>query len=117
MTQNDVQGPPHIAVWTDTSGCIREASSAAAQLLGVSQRGLVHRLMHLYVRADRAQVLRALERVGLGHEETLELHLQPKERRRVAVRIHLRVDSQAFWGPVIRWVIHLTPSASGLRAD
>lgn len=64
--QNDVQGPPHIAIWSDTSGCIREASLGAAQLLGVSRRGLIDRLMHLYVRADRAHVLRSLERVGPG---------------------------------------------------
>lgn len=105
MTERPVQEPPHIAVWTDTSGYIREASPGAAQLFGVSRRGLIHRLMHMYVRADRAHVLRALERVGRGHEETLELQLQPKERRKIAARVHLNLDSQAFLGPVIRWVI------------
>lgn len=66
-------------------GC-REASPGAAQLLGVSRRGLIDRLMHLHVRADRARVLQALERVGRGQEETLALQFQPKERRRIAAR-------------------------------
>lgn len=104
---------PAIGVWTDTTGYILDATPGAAQMLGVGRRGLVHRLMQLYVRTDRAHVLRALERAGRGHEETLDVHLQPRERRKVLVRIHLQFDRQAFLGPVIRWVIHPTTPASG----
>ncbi len=102
-----------LAVWTDTTGYILDATTGAAQLLGVGRRGLVHRLMQLYVTADRAHVLRALERAGRGHEETLDVQLQPRERRKVLVRIHLQFDRQVFLGPVIRWVIHPTTPESG----
>ncbi len=97
---------PEMAVWTDTTGCVLKATTGAAQLLGVSRRSLVHRLMYMYVTADRKDVLVALESAGRGHEETLNVHLQPRERRKIGVRIHLQFDARAHLGPVIRWVIH-----------
>ncbi len=63
---------PEMAVWTDTTGCVLKATTGAAQLLGVSRRSLVHRLMYMYVTADRKDVLVALESAGRGHEESRE---------------------------------------------
>ena len=96
---------PAICVWTDETGYILDATPGAARLLGISRRGLVHRLMHMYVREDRAHMLRILSVVGRGHPEAVNVELQPRERRRVAVRVQLQVDRYDALGPVIRWAI------------
>lgn len=105
---------PAIAVWTDPTGYILDATPGAARLLGLSRRALVNRLMHLFVRADRAHVLRIFDIVGRGNAETLHVELQPRERRKVAVRVQLDVDRHDNIGPVVRWVIHpITEGSTG----
>jgi PAS domain-containing protein len=94
-----------LVVWTDTGGVILEATAGTAALLGVSRHGLLGRGMDVFVTANRAHVLRAVERAGRGHDDTLDVELHPRGRRSVRVRMHLQFVTQLEWGSVVRWVL------------
>jgi PAS domain-containing protein len=101
-----------LVVWTDSEGVILEASAGAAALLGFSHHGLIGRAMYLFVTANRARVLRAVEQAGRGHDNTLDVELHPRGRRIVRVRMHLGFVTQLDWGSVVRWVLHPLNSAT-----
>jgi PAS domain-containing protein len=101
-----------LVVWTDTEGVILEATAALAALLGFSHHGLIGRGMDLFVTANRAHVLRAVERAGRGHDDTLDVELHPRGRRKVRVRMDLQFVTQLDWGSVVRWVLHPSNSAT-----
>ena len=104
-------------MWTDTAGAIIEITESAAQLLGASRRGLIGRSLPLYVTRDRMHVMRALERAAVGLDETLDVELQPKGRRKVSVRIHLKFASQRYLGPVVEWALEPTAGFPGLDSE
>ncbi len=95
-----------LVVWTDTAGVILEATAGVAALLGFSHHGLLGRGMDVFVTANRAHVLRAVEQAGRGHDDTIDVELHPRGRRNVRVQIDLQFVTQLDWGSVVRWVLH-----------
>ena len=87
-----------LRVWTDASGRIVDVTGALAELLNLSRQGCVGRPMPLFMDADRAGILRAVETAARGHLERFEGVLRPRHSHPVRISVILQLEAN-----VVRW--------------
>ena len=87
-----------LRVWTDAHARIVDVTDDLAELLNLSRQGCVGRPMHLFMDADRAGILRAVETAARGHLERFEGVLRPRSHQPVRVAVILQVEAN-----LVRW--------------
>ena len=99
--------PASLEILTDRFGRVIEVCGASAEVLNLSAKGLEGRDLHLFVAADRPELLRRLEAAARGHEVVVEATLRPRDRKPRPAVLRINATDGEGMCAKLRWRIEL----------